>query len=201
MSMANPDDGLPPVWKQRAWPGTAFIRHNFDHNLSLLKYRSMAERSLYCGTRGVGRIGLDFWPVIEDSQGRTSNIYNRWPHSSCAQREPNLYALAAPGPEGAIATVRFEQFREGVQDAEAMIYVAESLGEHADQLGPELAKRCEQLLAERIRFCLRTCPETYGRIGFRTYHHGWQDRAAALYAAAANAAMRKSTKYKGQSTK
>ena len=79
-----------------------------------------------------------------------------------------------------------------------MIYVAESLGEQAEQLGPDLTNRCEQILADRIRFCLRTCPEAYGRVGFRNYHHGWQDRAAELYAIAAEASARRSAKDKGQ---
>lgn len=195
MVMADPDEGLPSVWQQRTWPGVAFIRHNSDHNLSLLKYRSMAERALYCGTRGVGRIGLDFWPVIQDDRGRTANIYNRWPHSSCAQREPNMFALAAPGPNGAIPTVRFEQFRQGVQDSEAMIYVAESVGEHAEELGPELAARCRRILKERIRFCVRRCSEPYQRVCFRSYHHGWRELTADLYQAASEAHKRRSTNH------
>jgi len=191
MVMADPNEGLPSVWNQRNWPGVAFIRHNSDHSLSLLKYRNMAERSLYCGTRGVGRIGLDYWQVVQDERGRTANIYNRWPHSSCAQREPNLFALAAAGPNGPIPSVRFEQFREGVQDAEAMIYVAESVGEHADELGPELAARCRRILQERIRFCVRRCSEPYQRICFRAYHHGWQELTADLYQAASEAHKRR----------
>jgi len=99
--------------------------------------------------------------------------------------------------EGSLAAIQATNlreyvFRQGVQDAEAMIYLAESLGEHAEQLGPDLAARCEQILADRIRFCLRTCPETYGRVGFRTYHHSWQDRIAELYATAAEAQSRRS---------
>lgn len=72
MAMADPTRGLPPIWRQRSWPGAAFIRHNADDSLSLLKYRTMPERALYCGTRGVGRVGLDFWDVVQDSRGRAS---------------------------------------------------------------------------------------------------------------------------------
>jgi hypothetical protein len=150
-----------------------------------LKYRTMPERSLYCGTRGLGRIGLDFWDVPNNPRAEMKNIYNRWPASSCAQRAPSLFRLAYPGPRGAVATVRLEQLREGVQEAEAMIVVAEAVGEQAGQLGPELAERCRQMLAERIRYCLRTCPEHYGRIPFRTDHLGWQENNAGLYTAAA----------------
>jgi hypothetical protein len=188
--LADPAKGLPPIWKQLAWPGVSFIRHNFDDTLSLLKYRTMAERGLYCGTRGFGRIGLDFWDVLEPQQGRARNVYNRWPHSSCAQREPNLFRLASPGPEGAIPTVRFEHVREGVQDAEAMLFVAEAMGEHSDQLGPELTARCRQLFLDRLNYCRRTCPEAYGRVYFTTNHYGWQSLTARLYATAAEVAKK-----------
>jgi hypothetical protein len=188
MAMADPAKGLPPIWRQRARPAVAFIRHSFDDTLSLLKYRTMAERSLYCGTRGVGRIGLDFWDVLKDSRGRPGNLYNRWPHSSCAQRAPNMFRLAHPGPHGAEPTVRFEQFREGIQDTEATIFIAEAAGEHADRLGPELAALCRRLLVERMTYCRRRAPETWGRVCFRTYHYGWRDLTARLYATAAEVA-------------
>ncbi|MGQ9662999.1 MAG: hypothetical protein ACUVWX_11790, partial [Kiritimatiellia bacterium] len=87
MAMADPAHGLPAIWKQRPYPGIAFVRHNFDDTLSLLKYRTFAERSLFCRTRGVGRTGLDFWNVLPDKHGkRSGNIFNRFPESSCAQR-------------------------------------------------------------------------------------------------------------------
>lgn len=190
MAMADPEKGLPPVWKQRTWPGVAFIRHNFDDTLSLLKYRTLPERALYCGTRGFGRMGLDYWYVVKRPDGKYDRIFNRWPHSSCAQREPNLYRLADSAPDGPAPTLRFEQVREGIQEAEAMIVVAEALGEHAERLGPELAAECRQLLIARLNYARRTCPEAYGRIGFRTNHLGWQPLAARTFAAAASVAKR-----------
>jgi len=188
MAMADPAEALPAIWRQRARPGVAFIRHNFDDRLSLLKYRTMVERALYCGTRGIGRIGLDYWDVIKDVRGRAGNIYNRWPHSTCAQRSPNLYRLAWASPDGPAATVRYEQFREGLQDTEAVVYVARALGEHAEKLGAELADECRRLLIDRMRYCRRRAPEISGEVYFRSYHHGWQDLTRRLYAAAAKAA-------------
>jgi hypothetical protein len=188
MAMADPAKGLPPIWAQRSRPAVAFIRHNFDDALSLLKYRTMAERSLYCGTRGIGRIGLDFWNVVKDARGRPGNIYNRWPHSSCAQREPNLFHLAGAGPAGPVATARFEQFREGVQDTEATLFVAEACGVHADKLGAALADECRRVVIDRMRYVRRRCPEGYGQVYFRSYHYGWRDLTGRLYTAAAKAA-------------
>jgi glycosyl hydrolase family 123 len=184
MAMAVPEKGLPPIWNQRGKPGAAYIRHNFDHRLSLLKYRNMSERALYCGTRGIGRVCFDFWGVLPGGR-RSRNLYNRYPHSSCAQRSPNLYVLSAPGPKGAISTVRFENLREGVQDSEAMIIVAEALAKHKDKLGAELAKECRQIFVDRINYCRQHAPESYGRVYIRSDHSGWQDLAARLYNAAA----------------
>jgi hypothetical protein len=185
MSMADPSRGLPPIWKQRSWVAASYIRHSFDDWLSLLKYRTMAERGLYCGTRGIGRVCLDFWDVLPPSRAETRNIYNRYPFSSCAQRSPNLWRLAAPGPDGAVATVRFENLREGVEDAEATIVIAEAAVERAAQLGPELAATCRQLYIDRINYARRTCPETWGRVYIRSCHDTWQDLSERTYTAAA----------------
>jgi hypothetical protein len=71
-----------------------------------------------------------------------------------------------------------------------MVVVAEALGEHADALGPELAARCRTLLVDRILHIKRTCPETYGRVYFRTCHQGWRELAERLYATAAEVARK-----------
>ena len=190
MAMADPAKGLPAIWKQRSRPGVGFIRHNFDDRLSLLKYRTMVERALYCGTRGIGRIGLDYWDLIKNARGRTTTVFNRWPHSSCAQRSPNLYRLAWPAPDGPAATVRYEQFRQGLQDTEAVVFVARAVGEHANELGGDLAGQCRRLLVDRMRYCRRRAPEDSGQVYFRSYHHGWQGLTRRLYAAAAKVAAK-----------
>lgn len=193
MAIADPDNGLPPIWKQRRWPGTAFIRHNFDDTLSLLKYRTLAERALYCGTRGIGRTGLDFW-VVPAAGGRDIRVFNRYPMSSCGQREPNMWRLAWPGERGAEPTVRFENMIEGLQTAEACIVVAEALGEHASRLGTELAETCRAVLLERINYTRQHTPEPYGRIGLVTSHYGWQELDARLFATAAAVARKAPTR-------
>jgi hypothetical protein len=182
MSMADPAKGLPPLHRQRTRPGVAYIRHNFDHSLSLLKYGNMPERGLYCGTRGIGRICFDFWSVLPGREA--SNIYNRYPHSSCAQRAPSLYTLAWPGPEGAEPTFRFENFREGVQDAEALIF----LSEQAEKKGGDLAERFRKLLTERMNWGKLRAPEHYGRVHMRTNGLGYAELRRQLYATTGEAA-------------
>ncbi|MDD4888746.1 MAG: DUF6067 family protein, partial [Phycisphaerae bacterium] len=191
MSMADPAKGLPAIHAQRGRPGIAYIRHNWDHTTSLLKYRTFAERALYCGTRGVGRTCLDFWPVIADKRGDKANIYNRWPFSSCGQRSPNTFYLSRPGPAGAEPTVRFEQFREGIQQAEAMIVVSEAMTDRAAEIGPERVARCRQLFIDRLNFAKAHAPESYGQISMSTDHCGWRELNRRLFDLAGEVAAKK----------
>ena len=59
-------------------------------------------------------------------------------------------AIAAPGPDGAVATAQLECLKEGTQDAEAMLFMREALRkpELRAKLGEELAKRCEAAITD-----------------------------------------------------
>ena len=47
-------------------------------------------------TMSFGRVCLDFWklPVEVGNKNENRTVFNRYPFSSCAQREPTIYALA-----------------------------------------------------------------------------------------------------------
>jgi len=177
-----PGKGLPRIWEMTG-PGVAFFRGDFDWQ-PLLLYRATAERSLYTRNRGFGRNGLDYWNVMTGRNRKWANIYNRYPHSSCAHRRPTMNHLAHPGPDGPMATTRFELLREGLQEAEAVIFVAEALDQHADALGPELAETCRRVFVERIDFARRI----HGVRSTAPFYTGWQDRSARLYETAARVA-------------
>ena len=89
-------------------------------------HRAITEAALLCDRSGVGRVGIDFWGIFpatgkhKDDYGLGS-ISSRFPDSNWAQLNIGLGtgALAAPGPDGALSSTRFEMFREGVQEAEA----------------------------------------------------------------------------------
>jgi hypothetical protein len=53
----------------------------------------------------LGRVGIDFW--TDDRDLATNSSYFT-----------QISAVTAPGPDGAVPTVRFQMLREGVQDAE-----------------------------------------------------------------------------------
>ena len=102
--------------------------------------------------RGLGRIGADFWPVIKNRQGvPTGRVWENYPQSlwhSC-----NLFTyLLNPGPDGPVASARYELLREGIQQCEARIDIERVLTDDAlkAKLDPALASEAQNLLRERI---------------------------------------------------
>ena len=183
----DPDARLPRIWSVTG-PGTDWRRgyRDFDPPVT---FRRMPERSLYAETRGIGRLGLDYWNLATRSaSGRVtrSDLFNRWPHSSVAGHgHPTIFALAHPGPDGPVSTQRLELLREGLQEAEAMIVVAEAVHEHADALGPELVAECRRLFRTRIDTC-RMIEAVHP-----DFHAGWQTRSRRLYDLAARVTGRR----------
>jgi hypothetical protein len=186
--LPDPEKTLPQIWNQRGLPGTSYRRiGGHDTAASLIWYRTFPEQSLFCRTKGVGRVCLDFWPVPQlklDSEYNGS-IYNRWPFSSCAQRAPTLMALSWPGPAGAESTVRYELFCEAIQDAEAAIVVSEAMDKQSDELGADLARECRAVLADRLAYARNSDQMEWGKVFFHMNHYGWQDLERRLYDCAA----------------
>jgi len=184
--IADPAVKLPKIWDATG-PGISYLREDYDQ-VQPYMVRLTAERSLYGGTRGYGRLILDGWTFKSTVAGKEKWVwmYNRWPQSSCGQREPVLTSLAQPGPDGAMDSVRFELLLEGTQDAEAMIVIAEATDRFADKLGPDLTARCRELLFSRIRHCrlsLLTSYDSYKTI--LAMGADVVDRSTTLYATAA----------------
>ena len=183
--LEDPVKLLPKIWETTG-PGIYYPRGGGNDGEPLYRMRLLTERSLYRKTRGPGRICLDFWPLAQTSGGKTrfENLYNRWPHSSCAQREPTMVSLAYPGPEGPLNTIRLQLIREGLQEAEAMIGIADAAAKSADRLGPELTAKGKSLFAERINLC------RYSELMWPPDSGGWQERTVRLFALAAEVAKK-----------
>jgi hypothetical protein len=132
-------------------------------------FRMWMEVTLAYGRNGVGRVGADYFRIRR--RGRTlynsySGAYSRGAtnltHTTCD--------LLAPGPDGPVASVRFENARQGFQESEARIAIERAL--LAGGLTEELAGRCRALLDGRTDM-LRTWPlnggkRPIGAIGWRT---------------------------------
>ncbi len=117
------------------------------------------EAALLAGLGGVGRTGADFWPVLDSIQKRywkgkhSFSVAARYPESCWDQlnMDRGTEWLLAPGPDGAVSTVRFESLREGVQECEARIFIETTLYDPARRagLGTAVVQRCRQVLDER----------------------------------------------------
>jgi hypothetical protein len=156
----------------------------------LAQYRIALEGMSAAGIRGFGRMGADYWNVLETpnkTYGHGRNLIARYPESDWGQLylgNTTPYLLAA-GPQGPLATVRFEMIREGAQDVEARIFLEQALldsGKKA-KLGEAFATRCQQLLDDRVRAI------NLGRQCWSNFA-GAPERLEALYTLAAEAAAK-----------
>jgi len=121
----------------------------------LAVYGTISEATTMAGVRGFGRAGADFWPVLVDSRGHGESIAGRYPDSPWHQLSigSSTLSVLAPGPSGAVSTVRFEALRQGVQECEARIFIERALADAArrGKLSNFLIQQCQQVLDDRAR--------------------------------------------------
>ncbi|HUW58823.1 MAG TPA: glycoside hydrolase domain-containing protein [Planctomycetota bacterium] len=171
-----------------------FMR-NMDDHFPITSYRLAPEVNVTGGQRGIGRIGLDYWPVIRNARGRRAGrAWERYPKANW--RNLNITDnLLAPGRDGPIATARFEMLREGVQECEARIFIQTALD--GKKITGALAETCRTVLADRDTF-LRNAAIVQGKgrpwfdnmnpsdEAYLLYATTWQSQSERLYKAAAD---------------
>ncbi len=148
--------------------GNVLAMHTTSHPFA---YRTLPDHALTSGHSGIGRLGADEWAAIHyDGMGPT-----RW-----LTGMPVLFVLW-PGTDAADSSVRFEAMVEGIQEAEARIFLEQALE----------ARRLPAGLAERASEVLRAHQRETSFLGgtlcvheLERYHCGWQERSARLYRAA-----------------
>ena len=167
-------------WK---WPGFGAYRNidwvahtptEVDDGYPLTTFRFLGEVELLSGFFGFARIGADFWPVLEDKRGRrVGRIAARYPKSSWTRLDIRT-ALLEPGRKGAIGTARYEMLREGLQEAEARIFIEKALDDKTlrARLGEELVSQCLEVLDERTRTIARAV-NTFIQNGDIAYGGTW----------------------------
>jgi len=191
-SPSPPDPAVKRVYGwQNPFLRAVFPRYNaftMLFNSPLAQYRVASEATSASGIRGIGRVGADFWSVLEgrrSTYGGGRDIIARYPESDWGQLylgNSTPYVLA-PGPKGPLGSARFEMLREGAQDLEARVFIEKALLDPAQsaKLGEDLAKRCQGLLDDRVRAILigRNCWQ---------FFCGEQERLEKLYALAGEVA-------------
>jgi hypothetical protein len=106
--------------------------------------------------RGLGEVGHDYWSLPPPKEQRESTDrkvkqraqpYRRY-GEDCRLVRGLARAVTAAGPAGAIPTVRFQQMREGVHEAEARIVIEQAVADK--KLPADLQGRCDAYLKERF---------------------------------------------------
>jgi len=169
-----PEDGRHYGWKREELHAHLRSRWGRDY-FPLTTWRHVAEVNITGEQRGIGRLGADLWMVVKDRNGRRlGRIFTKYPE--CGWRSNDLCSsLLAPGPDGPIATVRYEVMREGVQECEARIFIETALTDAKlrAELGDDLAKRAQDTLDERIRFMIKGL----STLNLDGYIAGWSTNA------------------------
>ena len=152
--------------------------------------RTLAERASLLGDMGAGKMCIDYWPVKGSTRVMVKSLYSRWPESSARQRSPHMAYMGQPGPDGALATFKTEMLREGLQEAEARVFIEKAL--RRERIQGKLAPACQALLDKRTDLC--RIAHGNQRPVRSAYNAGWQERSAALYRLAAQVARELSAK-------
>lgn len=139
-------------------------------------WRVMCDRTIYCGMNGLGRMGADYF----DSTWMDGARYKGWLIVGRASVQ-TLW----PGAEGVESSVRNETMLEGIQEAEARIFLEQALDRKV--LPDALAKEVERVLTDHFRSTLHL-PVAYTDPATMDMHGNWQGRSRLLFRAAAKAA-------------
>jgi hypothetical protein len=130
---------------------------------TLAQHRTFIEAAFLSDNAGLGRTGADFWSVLgkesTDHSKRVGGYWNEKRSTTVTARyadEPGwdqlnmdtcTEALLSPGPKGAVATERFEQLRQSVQEGEARAFIEKAV--LSGKLDAETVKKCWAVLDER----------------------------------------------------
>jgi hypothetical protein len=145
-------------------------------------FRIWLETSLAANDRGAGRVGADFFNEdvklegkngVERGSGSQGTVFNRHVKSEVGQigLANNTTDLLGAGPDGPVATIRYENAREGLQAAEAVAFVQRALLEK--RVPKELEAPAWRLIDERING-LRLHAIDLGQAG-------WQEQLGKLF--------------------
>jgi len=136
-------------------------------------WRVMCDRAIHSGMNGLGRMGADYFDGtwMDGFRGGEWLLVGR----ACVR---TLW----PGPDGVESGARNEAMLEGIQEAEARIFLEQVLDR--DVLDKDLAEEVQKVLDDHFRGTLHVAA---GGIDYMTmdYHVGWQARSRRLFGAAA----------------
>jgi len=136
---------LEPGRDQSVWNSCNRNGHQDRSPLSVLLRKP--EEMIMRGHDGLGYLCADLLPIEnENAQNEAARYYQLRPNVGGIVGYSTTSLLAA-GPDGPVATGRFEMFREGMQCCEAILYLQRALD--AKRVDGDLAERVNAYLDER----------------------------------------------------
>ena len=148
----------------------------------------------HSSVHGIGHIGVDYWPVMKGPRGRAKSMSGRYVFWHSLGLDQVIQSIVSPGAKGAVPSPRLQLMRESLQEAEARIFVQDSLldKDKAARLGDALAKRCRKICDQRTQ--LFRYISAFSGLGtredcFRTFsRRAWEAHSEKLYQAAGDVA-------------
>ncbi|KKK57960.1 hypothetical protein LCGC14_3049230, partial [marine sediment metagenome] len=118
----------------------------------LVVIRHLSEEAIQRGHDGLGDFGAENFPIeYPKRKGRFFNLGAG--RGTGGGNNASTRALLAPGPDGPVATERFEMFREGTELSEALLYLEKALQEK--RIDGELARKVDSYLDRRSEIFIR----------------------------------------------
>ena len=152
--------------------------HTTEGHSPPFNYRLLLDRALVAGYNGIGRIGGDYW---------AGGYYDGCRVSAYHMAGYSILKTLWPGPAGAEPSARFEAILEGIQEAEARIFVEQAV--QRDLLPKDVAARATDVLNRHNSGTL-FIPVHASADLLTEAAPGWRERSRRLYGAAAEVAAR-----------
>lgn len=165
----------------------------------LARHRLLMEWNISGNLHGIGRLNGDFWKLPGAGGAPAQTVVDRFRLNDYKLLTLNFQgAYLRPGSDGAVWTLPIAMMREGIQEAEARIFIEKALADpkQREKLGDEKAKSIQALLDKRTRYNLWTGITNYGStvkgsglLGFDWFAgSGWAVRSEKLFEVAAEVA-------------
>jgi len=154
----------------RRYTFTSTVRHVYDDYTALREMRRFVEQyALRGGYDGLSEFGADLFPLKRPAGGYFLPPAGRGTQWAIMflSRPMTIAAILYPGPDGPVATERYEMFREGLELSEAVLFVRHAL--HEKKLSGDLEQRARQYLYQAKSDSCYTGGErsqAFGRIWF-----------------------------------
>ncbi|HOX06815.1 MAG TPA: DUF6067 family protein, partial [Planctomycetota bacterium] len=137
----------PRGYRELLKPRPGFFNFTYRESIRdeavLTDVRRVAEDEIMCGHDGLSDLGVDYFPIRKPSGG----YYYVNNGAGTGGPSCSTLALLAPGPDGPVVTERFEMFREGIEMAEAILFIQRAIEEK--KIAGDLEARANRYLDER----------------------------------------------------